>query len=94
MNAMPAGFPDFPFTKYRDAVLMATRLRKPAKCVICWQPLRVGEIAWRPLAERIDNGVLRSQRFHLSHLQPRGDHNDWDLADGVTPYRLPLAKRP
>lgn len=78
----------FPFTKYREALLMQARLRKETKCVLCWEPIRVGEIAWRPIMERIDRGVLRSQRFHLAHLAERGDHEDDSLADGTLPVRL------
>ena len=85
----------FPFTKYREAVLMETRLRKATKCIVCWEPMAVGEKAWRTLIERIDNGVLRSQRFHLAHFAQRGHHEDWSLADGTRPRALKeiLAKR-
>jgi hypothetical protein len=67
---------DFPFTKYREATLMRTKLRKETKCCRCWGPLKVGEIAWRTLTENIRRGVCRSQRWHLSHFKNGQEYDD------------------
>jgi hypothetical protein len=69
---------DFPFVRYREAVLMLTRLRKATKCAVCWEPIAVGAIAWRTLRENIRQGVCRSQRFCLRHFTGGQEYDDWE----------------
>ena len=60
--------PMFPLVSYRGALLLQTRTRKMTKCVQCWQPIPIGGWAWRPVAENIRRGVIRSHRWHVRHF--------------------------
>lgn len=87
--------PAFSLVRYRDALLIQTRTRKPTTCVQCRDPIAVGEWAWRTLTENIHRGVLRSQRWHARRftggVYPRRPVACWSPSGGALPRRSPAA---
>lgn len=66
---------DAPLCRYRGGLLLVTVLRKARKCTLCWEPMQVGEPAWRVIKDNMARGVVRSQRFHRDHFMG-GQHYD------------------
>lgn len=67
---------DMPLCRYRDALLLKTKLRKAGKCTLCWEPMKVGDPAWRVIQDNMTRGVVRSQRFHRDHFSGGGHYDD------------------
>lgn len=62
---------NMPLCRYRGALLLKTTL-----CTMCWEPMQVGDAAWRVIKDNMQRGVVRSQRFHRDHFIGGREYDD------------------